>query len=252
MTPPTPGPPRISTSQVTIDKPSEDQFQIMLSSILAQNSNLLAQNNEQARVIDRLSICLTEAEAGQKELREEMRGVFKSIMDVLGGLKAGHGTGEGGGAGTPVSNATDAGTLTTVNIGLRQGSSTSREMENRDFSGLMGHGGGQGEDQSPEGSFWNLDNGIRKGKEKEVGGVDPNIFQRPTFSGLDTPTDQGQRETMDLNMDMGSWNDQEDMLNSVGRVQRQSYVPTSDGAHEQYGYRRNDRDSTFRYRPTSC
>jgi len=235
-----------STSRIVIDKPSEDQFQIMLSSILAQNSNLLAQNNEQARVIDRLSICLTEAEARQKDFMEEMRGMFKSIMDVFGTLQARDRAGNG--AGTPISNAAEAATSTataTLNNGsmsIRDGVGSGEQMDRNDFSSLInGHEGGY----PPETIFWNRD----KGKNKETGlGVDPSMLRRPTFSALDTPTDQGQE--INLNMNMDGWNDDhdhdhdhadgilgdvgEDLLNSIARPQRQPYVQMFAPADKQY------------------
>lgn len=189
----------------TNDKPSEDQFQIMLSSILTQNSNLLAQNTEQARVIDRLSICLTEAEAGQKELREEMRGMFRGIMDILGGLKS---TPSGSaGAGTPVSAGSD------VVPSTNQVRDEFRDLIIQD----QNQGTGFGEEVSREG-YWSRE----KGKQKDVQGVDPNVLQRRTFTSLDTPTDRGDNGQA---MDMDVWNEDvrdkgDDMLNSENRPHR--------------------------------
>jgi hypothetical protein len=159
--------PSSRATQVIVDNPSEDQFQIMLSSILSQNSNLLAQNTEQARVIDRLSICLTEAEAGQKELREEMRGMFRGIMDILGGLKSTPAPSGSGGAGTPVSSGSD------VVPSFTQVRDEFRELITQD----QDLGTGYGEETSREG-YWSRD----KGKQKDVQGVDPNVFQRRTFT----------------------------------------------------------------------
>jgi hypothetical protein len=199
--------PSSSVTQAIVDKPSEDQFQIMLSSILTQNSNLLAQNTEQARVIDRLSICLTEAEAGQKELREEMRGMFRGIMDILSGLKSTPAPSGSGGAGTPVSSGSDVvPSITQVRDEFRD-----LIIQNQD------QGDGFGADTSPEG-YWSRE----KGKQREDGqGVDPNIFQRPNFTSLDTPTnrrDNGQA------MDMDVWNNNVDggdiMLNAEIRPNR--------------------------------
>jgi len=254
-----------STSRIVLDKPSEDQFQIMLSSILAQNSNLLAQNNEQARVIDRLSICLTEAEARQKDLMEEMRGMFKSIMDVFGTLQGRERAGNR--AGTPISNSADTATSTataTLNNGsmsIRDGMVSGGQRARDDFSGLINSHEGE---YPPETIFWNRD----KGKNKETGlGVDPSVLRRPTFSALDTPTDQGQE--IDLNMNMDGWNDDrdhdhdhdngiageigEDLLNSIARPRRQPYVQMFAPADNQYGCGRrgHDRNSAIGYRPTS-
>lgn len=217
---PTPASNLPSTLQTNIvppkipENPSEAQFQIMLSSILTQNSNLLAQNTEQARVIDRLSICLTEAEAGQKELREEMRGMFKSIMDVLGGLKS---TGVGG-AGTPTSNPAEGSSRAGLGMeigGIVDGNGNGNRglISQNQGDGLEGGG-------SAQRGYWNRD----KGKQKEdTRGIDPNILKR-TFAALDTPTDRGDRgsEVMDIGMEMDGWNDSQsdsraDMLDSRAR-----------------------------------
>ena len=199
--------PSTSAPQVIIDKPSEDQFQIMLSSILTQNSNLLAQNTEQARVIDRLSICLSEAEAGQKELREEMRGMFRGIMDILGGLKSTPAPSGRGGAGTPVSSGSDVvPSITHVRDEFRD-----LIIQDQD------QGDGFGEETSGEG-YWSRE----KGKQREDGqGVDPNAIQRRTFTSLDTPTDRGDNGQA---MDMDVWNNNgdggDDTLNSETRPHR--------------------------------
>jgi len=186
----------------TNEKPSEDQFQIMLSSILTQNSNLLAQNTEQARVIDRLSICLSEAEAGQKELREEMRGMFRGIMDILGGLKST----PSGGAGTPVSAGSDV------------VPSTTRVRDEFRDSIIQDQDQGGFEEGISQGGYWSRD----KGKQKDVQGVDPNVLQRRTFASLDTPTDRGDNGQA---MDMDVWNEDvrdkgDDMLNSESMPHR--------------------------------
>jgi hypothetical protein len=204
--------PSSRATQVIIDKPSEDQFQIMLSSILTQNSNLLAQNTEQARVIDRLSICLSEAEAGQKELREEMRGMFRGIMDILGGLKSTPAPSGSGGAGTPVSSGSD------VVPSMTQVRDEFRDLIIQDQD--QNQGNGFEEETSREG-YWSRE----KGKQKDSQGVDPNIFQRPNFTSLDTPTDRNGGQEMD----MDAWNNDGegggDMLNSDIRPdRRQSYV----------------------------
>jgi hypothetical protein len=220
--PPTPAPaantrapasdPSSRATQVTIDKPSEDQFQIMLSSILTQNSNLLAQNTEQARVIDRLSICLSEAEAGQKELREEMRGMFRGIMDILGGLKST--PPPSGGARTPVSSGSD------VVPSITQARDEFRELIIQDQDQNQGNGF---EEETSRQGYW----GREKGKQRADGlGVDPNEIQRRTFTSLDTPTDRGNNGQA---MDMDVWNQTEDrehdQLDSETRPdRRQSYV----------------------------
>jgi hypothetical protein len=178
----------------------------MLSSILTQNSNLLAQNTEQARVIDRLSICLSEAEAGQRELRVEMRGMFRGIMDILGGLKSTPAPSGSGGAGTPVSSGSD------VVPSFTQVRDEFRELITQD----QDLGTGYGEETSREG-YWSRD----KGKQKDVQGVDPNVFQRRTFTSLDTPTDRGDNRQA---MVMDVWNQDEDradhLLNSEIRPHR--------------------------------
>ena len=200
---PTPVP--VLASQ-TIDKPSEDQFQIMLSSILTQNSNLLAQNTEQARVIDRLSICLSEAEAGQKELREEMRGMFRGIMDILGGLKPHSAPSGSGGAGTPVSAGSDV------------APSTTRLRDDFRDSIIQDQDQGGFEEGTSQGGYWSSD----KGKQRADGqGVDPNVLQRRTFTSLDTPTERGDEQEMDMDV----WNEDvrdkgDDMLNSESRPHR--------------------------------
>jgi hypothetical protein len=199
--------PSSSIAQAIVNKPSEDQFQIMLSSILTQNSNLLAQNTEQARVIDRLSICLSEAEAGQKELREEMRGMFRGIMDILGGLKSTPAPSGGGGAGTPVSSGSD------VVPSITQVRDEFRDLIIPD----QDQGTGIGADTSPEG-YWSRE----KGKQREDGqGVDPNEIQRRTFTPLDTPTNRGDNGQA---MDMDVWNNNGDggdvMLNAEIRPNR--------------------------------
>jgi hypothetical protein len=204
-----PSDPSSSAPQVIIDKPSEDQFQIMLSSILTQNSNLLAQNTEQARVIDRLSICLSEAEAGQKELREEMRGMFRGIMDILGGLKSTPAPSGSGGAGTPVSSGSD------VVPSITQVRDEFRELIIQDQD--QNQGNGFEEETSREG-YWSRG----KGKQREDDqGVDPNEIQRRTFTPLDTPTNRGDNGQA---MDMDVWNNNgdggDDMLNSEPRPQR--------------------------------
>jgi hypothetical protein len=179
----------------------------MLSSILTQNSNLLAQNTEQARVIDRLSICLSEAEAGQKELREEMRGMFRGIMDILGSLKSIPAPSGSGGAGTPVSAGSDIPSITQVRDEFRE-----KIIQDQD------QGNGFVEETSREG-YWGRD----KGKQKDAQGVDPNVFQRRTFTSLDAPTDRGDNLQ---EMDMDEWNEdgngdrEDDILNSESRPQR--------------------------------
>jgi hypothetical protein len=186
----------------------------MLSSILTQNSNLLAQNTEQARVIDRLSICLSEAEAGHKELREEMRGMFRGIMDILGGLKPTPAA-PSGGAGTPTSAVADVGT--SINEMSSTGRNDFRDLVNQDQDHETGSDGGLS-----QGEYWSRD----KGKQKDVQGVDPNVLQRQTFTSLDTPTERGDIQAMD----MDAWNDNhgdegDDMLISEIRPhRRQSYV----------------------------
>jgi hypothetical protein len=181
----------------------------MLSSILTQNSNLLAQNTEQARVIDRLSICLSEAEAGQKDLREEMRGMFRGIMDILGGLKSTPVPSGSGGAGTPVSSGSD------VVPSVTQVRDEFRELITEDQD--QDQGDGFGEETSQEG-YW----GRVKGKQREDGqGVDPNEIQRRTFTSLDTPTHRGDNGQ---GMDMDVWNNNgdggDDMLNAEIRPNR--------------------------------
>ena len=197
------------TISIPTDRPSEDQFQIMLSSILTQNSNLLAQNTEQARVIDRLSICLSEAEAGQKELREEMRGMFRGIMDILGGLKSTPAA-PGEGAGTPVSAVADVVHITGP---VRD-----------EFRDLIVHdvdqGNGSEKETSREG-YWSTE----KGKQKsDFQGVDPNVFQRRTFSSLDTPTDRGDDgSAIDMDVWNGTGEREDDPLNiEIRRNRRQS------------------------------
>jgi hypothetical protein len=180
----------------------------MLSSILTQNSNLLAQNTEQARVIDRLSICLTEAEAGQKELREEMRGMFRGIMDILGELKSTPARSGSGGAGTPVSSGSD------VVPSITQVRDEFREMIIQDQD--QNQGNGFEEETSREG-YWSRG----KGKQKDSQGLDPNEIQRRIFTSLDTPTDRGDNAQA---MDMDVWNNNGDggdvMLNAEIRPNR--------------------------------
>jgi hypothetical protein len=184
----------------------------MLSSILTQNSNLLAQNTEQARVIDRLSICLSEAEAGQKELREEMRGMFKGIMDILGALKSTPAV-PSGGVGTPTSAVADIGT--SINDMASSDRNEFRHLVKPD----------QGQENRLDGEisregYWSRE----KGKQKDVQGVDPNVLQRRTFASLDTPTNRGDGQEMYMDV----WNEDNrdeggDMLNfDIGPDRRQS------------------------------
>lgn len=191
-----------------VDKPSEDQFQIMLSSILTQNSNLLAQNTEQARIIDRLSICFSEAEAGQKQLREEMRGMFRGIMDILGGLKSTPAA-PGGGAVTPVSAVADVVPITT------QVRDEFRDLVVQD----QDDGNAFEEGTSPEG-YWSAEKGKQKADDQ---GVDPNVFQRRTFTSLDTPTDRGDGQELDMEVWSETGDREDDPLNiDIRRDRRQS------------------------------
>jgi len=211
----------------------------MLSSILTQNSNLLAQNTEQARVIDRLSICLSEAEAGQKELREEMRGMFRGIMDILGGLKVTPAPSGSVGAGTPVSSGSDVvPSITQVRDEFRE---LIIEDQDQDQGNVF-------DGESSREGYWSRE----KGKQKDVQGVDPNVFQRRTFTSLDTPTDRGDNGQA---MDMDVWNNDgergDDMLNTdIGPHRRQSYVRPRHRTDKQYS-RRNDQYPTLCYRPAS-
>ena len=199
-----------ATRSIPIDKHSEDQFQLMLSSILTQNSNLLAQNTEQARVIDRLSICLSEAEAGQKELREEMRGMFRGIMDILGGLKSTPAAPVGG-AGTPVSAVADVVPITT------QVRDEFRDLIAQDQD--QGNGFSNEEGTSREG-YWSAEKGKQNADEQ---GVDPNVFQRRTFTSLDTPNDRGDGQEMDMDLWSETGEREDDPLNiEIRRNRRQS------------------------------
>ena len=159
-------------------------------------------------MIDRLSICLSEAEAGQKELREEMRGMFRGIMDILGGLKSTPAPSGSGGAGTPVSSGSD------VVPSITQIRDEFRELIIEDQD--QDQGTGFGEQTSREG-YWSSE----KGKQKDVQGVDPNVLQRRTFTSLDTPTDRGDGQEMDMDI----WNRDRsdeggDMLSSEMRPHR--------------------------------
>jgi len=192
-----------TTISIPTDRPYEEQFQIMLSSILTQNSNLIAQNTEQARVIDRLSICLAEAEAGQQELRQEMRGMFRGIMDILGGLKSTPAAPVGG-AGTPVSAVADVVPITT------QVRDEFRDLVIQD----QDDGNAFEEGTSREG-YWSAE----KGKQKaDVQGINPNVFQRRTFTSLDTPTDRGDGQEMDMDV----WNEDDRLVTEIRRDRRQS------------------------------
>lgn len=205
------------------DKPSEDQFQIMFSSILAQNSNLLAQNTEQARVIDRLSICLKEAEAGQKELREEMRGMFRSIMDILGTLKASPGVGQNGGATTPTSAAAGS---STNGIGTGSAGAMNGDAGDIDFRELVDtHTGNEGNvGGSLQREFWSRDKGKGRKMIKDQG-VNPNVLKR-AFVVSDTPTDRGNNDEGSVQGMDNVWNDDVDTegnpLSSLSRQRGRS------------------------------
>jgi hypothetical protein len=184
--------PRASNSQrrQNIDSPAVDdqnaQFTVMsISTLLAQNSNLLAQNLEMSRENERLrAASLQNMEEFKKGLKEEVqvmvRDAIKELVDTLGQLRP---------TPRPTPPSTGSGTglgATTSQIGLR--------MDRQDFGDLI-HDHQENEEERPVRTESRKDKGKERVVDETGGGVDPNDLRilppRATFLALDASPSVG-------------------------------------------------------------
>ena len=213
-------PPRASCShsRQAVDHPAgtdqNSQFQVMtISTLLTQNSNLLAQNLEMSRENERLrASSMKDMETFKKELKEEvqamMRDAIRGLVDTLGELRPtprptppATGSGSGSGSGEPTFQMAP-------------------EMERQDFSDLI-NDHQDTEDEESDNTEANRDKGKRKAISESGGGVDPNVLRpqppRATFMGLDASPSVEQEDVGLQYQDHGEWSfDPQDALN--GRV----------------------------------
>lgn len=200
-------PPRASSSQLrqAVDHPAgtdqNSQFQVMtISTLLTQNSNLLAQNLEMSRENERLrASSMKDMETFKKELKEEVQGMvrdaIRGLVDTLGELRPtprptppATGSGSGSGSGEPAFQMAP-------------------EMERQDFSDLI-NDHQDTEDEESDNTEANRDKGKRKAIG-ESGGVDPNDLRlqppRATFMGLDASPSVEQEDAGQQYQDLGEW-----------------------------------------------
>jgi len=195
-----------SSARQAVDHPAgtdqNSQFQVMtISTLLTQNSNLLAQNLEMSRENERLrASSMKDMETFKKELKEEVQGMvrdaIRGLVDTLGELRPtprptppATGSGSGSGSGEPTFQMAP-------------------EMERQDFSDLI-NDHQDTEDEESETTGANRDKGKRKAIGESGGGVDPNDLRlqppRATFMALDASPSVEQDDAGQQYQDHGEW-----------------------------------------------